>query len=50
MRAARDRYAFIDDSLVMYYITEVTAKAGMEDHLRMAGHREDDNKSAMALE
>lgn len=43
------RDAFIDDSLVGAYIVHVTAKAGLKDHLWMAGRSADDNKFAPAL-
>lgn len=39
-----------DRALVKAYISDVTAKAGLEDHLRVAGRCEDDDKSAVALE
>ena len=32
-----NRNAFIDDSLVNGYMHAVTAKADLQDHLRMAG-------------
>jgi hypothetical protein len=33
MRVACDRNAFVDGALVMPYVGNVTAQAGLEDHL-----------------
>lgn len=50
MRITSPWAAFIDNSFVRFIYHHVTASAGLQDHpKKVAGHSEDDNKSAMAL-